>query len=290
LGDMALKDIRPEHLQHFYNEKMQHGASARTVRYFHTILHGALTQAEKHQLVARNIVTITEPPRKQRKEMQTLTLPQVSTGLLPAISNDRLFAAIFLMFGTGLRRGELLALRWRDMDIGGSVLHVRQTLVRVRNHKALGKAPKTTLIFQEPNSAYSRRTVPIPAECLAALKRHKARQAEEKLLLGQAYEDHELIFCRPNGKPLDPREFTRHFANLLRQAGVPAIRPHDARHTFATLMLELGESPKTVQTILGHSSVAITLDIYSHVSLELEKRAASRLNAALIEGKSSGLQ
>jgi len=213
--------------------------------------------------------------------MQTLTLEQVSHHLLPAIGNDRLFAAIFLMFGTGLRRGELLGLRWKDIDVGSSVLHVRQTLVRVKNHTAPDNEHKTTLIFQDPKTAYSRRTVPIPAECLAALKRHKARQAEEKLMLGQAYEDHGLVFCRPAGIPLDPREFTRHFHTLLRQAGVPPIRLHDARHTFATLMLELGESPKTVQTMLGHSSVAITLDIYSHVSLELEKRAASRLNAAL---------
>jgi len=100
-------------------------------------------------------------------------------------------------------------------------------------------------------------------------------------MLGQAYEDHDLVFCRPDGKPVDPREFTRHFHKLLQQGGLLSIRLHDARHTFTTLMLELGESPKTVQTMLGHSSVAITLDIYSHVSLELEKRAASRLNAAL---------
>jgi len=98
------------------------------------------------------------------------------------------------------------------------------------------------------------------------------------------------FFAVQQATPIDPREFTRHFHTLLGQAGVPAIRLHDARHTFATLMLELGESPKTVQTLLGHSSVAITLDIYSHVSLELEQRAVSRLNAALIEGKSSGLQ
>ena len=285
LGLIALRDLRPEHLQHFYNEKAQQGLSSRTIRYGHTLLYSALAQAEKNQLVARNVATLTEPPRKERKEMQTLTLEQVSHHLLPTIEHDRLFAAIFLMFGTGLRRGELLGLRWKDIDVGASVLHVRQTLVRVKNHAAPDHEHKTTLIFQDPKTAYSRRTVPIPAECLAALKRHKARQAEEKLMLGQAYVDHGLVFCRPAGTPLDPREFTTHFHTLLRQAGVPPIRLHDARHTFATLMLELGESPKTVQTMLGHSSVAITLDIYSHVSLELEKRAASRLNAALTGGK-----
>ena len=107
------------------------------------------------------------------------------------------------------------------------------------------------------------------------------QQAQEKLLLGQAYEDHGLVFCQPDGKPIDPRNFARYFDKLIKRADLPKISPHDARHTFATLMMELGESPKTVQEMLGHSRVAITLDIYSHVSLELEKKAAARLNAAL---------
>jgi site-specific recombinase XerD len=115
-----------------------------------------------------------------------------------------------------------------------------------------------------------------------ALKHHKGGQAEERLLLGEAYHDEGLIFCLADGKPIDPRNFARSFAQILRRAGLPQMRVHDLRHTFATLMLELGESPKTVQTMLGHSRVAITLDIYSHVSLELEKRAAAKLNALLL--------
>jgi integrase len=281
MGHLPLKDLRPEHLQHFYNKKRRQGASARTVRYLHTLLYGALTQAEKNQLVFRNVATLVEPPRKERKEMQTLTLQQVTDHLLPALAEDRLFAAIYLLFGTGLRRGELLALRWRDVDLDAGVLHVRQTLVRVKNHESKEDERKTRLDFQEPKTAYSRRTVPIPEECLAALRRHKARQAQEKLVLGPAYEDQGLVVCWPDGRPIDPRHLNSHFEKVLKQTGLPSIRLHDLRHTFATLMLELGESPKTVQAMLGHSSVAITLDIYSHVSLELEKRAASRLNAAI---------
>jgi len=267
--------------QHFYNEKMQQGASARTVRYCHTLLSNALAQAEKHQLVARNVSKLTALPRETRKEMQTLSLAQVADTLLPAIAQDRLFAAIFLGFGTGLRRGELLALRWKDVNVSTGTLQIRQTLVRITNHDAPARKGRTQLLLQEPKTSHSRRTVPIPEECLAALKQHKARQAEEKLLLGQAYHDHGLVFCQADGKPIDPRNFLRSFDRLIAQAGLPPIRFHDARHTFATLMLELGESPKTVQTMLGHSRVAITLDIYSHVSLELEKKAAAKLNAAL---------
>jgi integrase len=282
LGHMPLRDLRPEPLQHFYNASREQGCSSRTVRYCHTILHGALAQAEKNQLVTRNVSTLTERPRKERQEMQTLTLEQVATGLLPILAADRLGAAIFLAFGTGLRRGELLALRWQDIDVSAGILHVRQTLVRVRNHGAKGNEEKTRLVFHEPKTATSRRTVPLPDGCLTALKRHKACQAEEKLLLGQVYQDHGLVFCGPRGTPLDPSEFTRHFHQVLQQGGLPSIRLHDARHTFATLLLELGESPKTVQTMLGHSSIAITLDIYSHVSLELEKKAAAKLHAALV--------
>jgi integrase len=282
LGHLPLQDMRPDHLQRFYNNMAKNNFSARTIRYCHTIVHGALAQAERHQLVVRNVSKLTERPGETRKEMRTLTQAQVSGTLLPALANDRMFAAILLACGTGLRRGELLALRWQDVDLDAGLLHVRRTLVRVRNYD--GGARKTRLAFHEPKTAHSRRTIPLPEGCLVALRHHKARQAEERLLLGGAYHDEGLVFCLADGKPLDPRNFARSFAHMLTSAGLPQMRVHDLRHTFATLMLELGESPKTVQAMLGHSRVAITLDIYTHVSLELEKRAAARLNAVLLGG------
>jgi integrase len=290
LGQIALRDLRPEHLQHFYNQTMQQGLAAGTVRFCHTLLHGALAQAEKHGLLVRNVTTLTEPPRDAHTEMHTLTLAQVTTRLLPAITQDRLCAAIFLAFGTGLRRGEILALRWKDIDQKAGTLEVRQTLVRVKNRAMGAGAARTRLLIQEPKTQHSRRTVPIPEACLAALHQHRARQAEERLRLGPAYQDHGLVFSRSDGTPMDPERLPRTFARLLREAGLSPLRFHDARHTFATLMLELGESPKTVQTMLGHSRVAITLDRYSHVSLELEKKAAAKLNAALTGRASAGLQ
>jgi integrase len=174
-----------------------------------------------------------------------------------------------------------LALRWQDVDLARGLIHIRQTLARVRVHGRSSAGQKTRLIFQEPKTEQSRRTIPIPADIVEELLRHKARQAQERLLLGQAYEDHGLVFCAANGRPLEPVDFYRRFVRPLLRAGLPARRFHDARHTFATLMLELGESPKTVQTMLGHTTISTTLDIYSHVSLELEKRAAAKLNEAL---------
>ena len=280
IGHLAAQELRPEHVQRLYNDTLKAGLAPRTVRYIHAVIHGALEDAMKHQLVVRNVSDATILPGDVKREMQPLTLTQVRQ-LLAAIEQDRLFPAVLLELGTGLRRGELLALRWQDLELQRGLLQVQHTLERVRNHEATGNDKKTRLIFQEPKTARARRTIPIPQDSLEALKRHKARQSQERLLLGEAYQDRGLVFCLPDGTPLEPRNFTRHFDGLLKQAGLPHIRFHDARHTFATLLLELGEHPKTVQTLLGHSRIATTLDIYSHVSLELETRAADRLNAAL---------
>jgi integrase len=266
LGHIALKDLRPDQVQRFYNEKKDIGLSPRTIRYIHTVLHGALKQAMKNQLVVRNVSEATILPRGKTRKMRPLSLEEVNK-LLTTVKDDRLFPAIFLELGTGVWRGELLGLRWRDLNLDAGLLQVRQTLVRVGNHDATTGDCKTTLIFQEPKTDYSRRTIPIPEDIIEELKRHKAQQAQEKLLMGQLYRDYGLVFCQANGQPIDPRNFTRYFERLLKRAGLPRIRFHDGRHSFATLMLELGQSPKVVQTMLGHTKIATTLDIYSHVSL-----------------------
>jgi integrase len=280
LGHMPIKTLRPDHVQRFYNDKRDEGLSPRSIKYIHTVLHAALKEALKNQLVARNVSEATTLPAAKTRKMQPLTLEQVNQ-FLAAIKEDRLFPALFLELGTGLRRGEILALRWRDLDLDTGVLHVRQTLVRVRNRETTDGARKTRLLIQEPKTDHSGRTIPVPEDIVETLKHHKAQQAQEKFLLGQAYNDQGLVFCQANGMLRDPRNFTRHFERLLMQAGLPHIRFHDGRHTFATLMLELGESPKTVQTMLGHTKISTTLDIYSHVSLDMERKAAASLNTLL---------
>jgi integrase len=157
-------------------------------------------------------------------------------------------------------------------------------MTMTQNHVAALGDRKTRLICQPPKTAHSRRTIPLSADAIDALRRHKAVQAQEKLLFGEAYQDHGLVFCAPDGQPINPRLVTRQFQRLLQAAGMPHVRFHDLRHSVATMLLELGESPKTVQTLLGHSRINITLDIYSHVSLDLETRAVAKLTAAL-QGK-----
>jgi integrase len=140
---------------------------------------------------------------------------------------------------------------------------------------------KLRIIFQAPKTDRSHRTIPIPADIVEVLQRHKARQAQKRLLLGAAYEDHALVFCSAIGRPISPPDFYKASVRLLQRTGLPRVRFHNTRHTFATLMLELGESAKTVQTMLGHTTITTTLDIYSHVSLDPEKRAAAKLNDVL---------
>ena len=204
----------------------------------------------------------------------------MNTQLLPVLKGHRLYAAFLTLFMVGLRRGELLGLRWQDVDWKSEALHIRQTLARMKNHEV----GHTHLIFQEPKTEKSRRTIPLPEGCLTALRQHRAHQAAEKLALGPAHNDHSLVFCHADGRPIDPRTLNRYFSQALAQAGLAPIRLHDACHTFATWLLEQGVSPKVVQTMLGHSSIALTLDIYSHVSLDLEKPAAATLNAVLASG------
>jgi integrase len=144
---------------------------------------------------------------------------------------------------------------------------------------------QTRLHFQEPKTEKFRRSVAMSDICLAALRRHKAQQAEEKLLLGPGYQDHGLVFAQAGGRPIDTRLMNLYFTQALRRAGVPAVRLYDARHTFATWMLEQGTQPKVVSEMLGHSKINTTLDVYGHVSLELQQQATAKPNAALTGGR-----
>ena len=236
LGHIPLRELRPGHAQRYYNEKIQQGLEARTIRLHHVLLSNALAQAEKNQLLARNICRLVDPPRQTRKERGTLTVEQVTTQFLPVLQGDRLYAAYLTLFMGGLRR--------RTQGCSGRMLMC--TLVCCMCGKPWcayitmmqkREETKTRLVFQEPKTEKSRRAVPLPDMCLAALKSHKVRQAEEKLLLGQGYQEHGLVFAQADGTPIDPRRINLYFTQALKRAGLPAIRLHDARHTYATWIL-----------------------------------------------------
>ena len=203
--------------------------------------------------------------------MQTLS-PEQARQLLDTAAGDRLGALYVLALSTGMRQGELLALHWENLDLDAASLQVRGTLRRVDGGLAV----------LEPKTAASRRQITMPAAAVDALRRHRAAQNEERLRIGSAWHDNDLVFANEIGRPIEPGNLVRRsFQALLAQAGLPRIRFHDLRHTAATLMLSRGVHSKIAAETLGHSRVGVTLDIYSHVTPTMQREAAAAMDEVL---------
>ena len=271
IGKVRLVRLSPQHLQRLYAGRLEAGLSPASVVQLHAVLRRALGQAARWGLVARNVASLVTPPRLERREMTTLSPEQART-LLEAAAGDRLAALYVLAINTGMRQGEILALRWRDVDLDGGTLQVKATL----------QSAGEEFVFAEPKTAHSRRQVALNRPAAEALSSHRARQAEERLQLGAAREDNDLVFANEVGRPIAAANLrNRSFWPLLVRAGLPRIRFHDLRHTAATLLLGRGVHPKIVSEMLGHSQIAITLDLYSHVTPTMQRQAADELEAAL---------
>ena len=283
LGRYELQKLSAQHLQAFYAKKSEEGLSATTINHFHNVLHKALDTAVKWNLVARNVCDLVSPPRRKRFEVHPLTLEQVRK-LLSVVDGHEMEALFKLALATGLRRGELMGLKWQDINFDAGVLQVRRILSRVPT-----KMPGKGYVEAEPKTQKSRRSVVIAPFALEALKKHQIRQLEAKLKVGSAWQEHDYVFCTSIGTHLNPtRDMLDQFKALLLKAGLPDIRFHDVRHSAATLLLSVGVHPKVVQEILGHSQISITMDVYSHVLPGMQQDAMSRLNDALKEGIVSG--
>jgi integrase len=271
IGRAKLKALTPAHVRGIYRKKLEAGLSARTVQYIHVTLHKALKQAVRDGLVPRNSTEAVKPPQVRREEIHPLTSEQVKT-LFEAAKGDRLEALYILAVTTGLRQGELLGLKWDDVDMESSALQVRRTLTTAKGGAVLS-APKTK---------GSRRTVRLSQTALEALRSHLARQLEEIDRVGSLWRENSLIFASEVGEPLNRHDLTlRRFKPLLRRAGLPEIRFHDLRHTCATLLLSKNVNPKIVSEMLGHATIAITLDTYSHVLPTMQESAAKAMEDAL---------
>jgi len=254
------------------------GLSPRSVRYVHTIAHRLFKDAVRWGRLARNPADAADPPRGTTSgspDMVTWTAEELARFLDGARSIDRHWAAYLLLATTGMRRGEALGLRWSDLDLAACRAAIRQTVVTV-NHE---------VHFGTPKTAKGRRTVTLDAVTIAGLREHRKAQAAERLLMGAGWRDHDLVFARVDGSPLHPERFSRSFAERSRQLGLPKIRLHDLRHGWATMALAAGVHPKVVQERLGHASISITLDTYSHVSPALHGEAAETVAALVFGGK-----
>lgn len=278
LGDVPLAKLQPHTLQDFYNEKLESGRidgkgglSTRMVRYFHAIIRQALQQAVKEGLIPRNVADATSPPVIRNKKMQPLTEDQAVT-FFEYARGDRLFAAYVLCATTGLRRGEICGLCWDCVDLNGGVVIVRRQMQILKRGLTLKETTKTKS---------GRRQIALTDDAIKELKNHRRRQAQEKLLMGEAYQNNDMVFCEADGTFFDPRRLTKRFQRLLQAAGLPKVRLHDLRHTHASLLLARGVHPKVVQERLGHSSITMTLDLYSHLAPGMDEAAAASLNGLL---------
>ena len=249
--------------------------SARTVRYLLVLLRMALNEACKLDLVARNVAMLVDFPRSESPEIRPYT-PEEATAFLDAADGHRLGVLFSAAMALGLRKGEALALKWPAVDLEHRTLSVRLTLQRIK----MPGDEKGALILKEPKRC-SRRTLNVPPVIVSRLAAWKQRQDEEQMLAGSRWHDTGFVFTTGIGTPLEPRKVEQVFHQIVRAAGLPRVRVHDLRHTAATLLLAQGVHPRVVMELLGHSQIAITMNLYSHVLPALKKDAADKMEAVL---------
>jgi integrase len=279
LGHLKLAQLQTAHLQKLYNEKLNGGRldgkpgglSSRSIKYIHTVIHSCLEQARKEGMIQVNPADAVKLPKREQKEIKYLGTAEAAI-FLAAAKESKHFAAFFLALNTGMRRGELLGLRWQDIDFETGQLTVTQGLVRIS-----GKG----LVFQEPKTKLSNRVINLSPAVLAVLKEHKRKQNEYRLMAGGGYrKDLDLVFANELGEPIDPRAFTRVFERIVKKTGLD-VTFHGLRHTFATIALEQGVDVKTIQETLGHHSSAFTMDVYSSVTAKMKREAADKVGNLL---------
>jgi len=278
IGRLPLSRLEVHHHESMYALKIEEGLAPATVRQIHAIVRKALDRAAVVGTVPRNVGALAKPPRVPKHEIQPLTAAQASA-LLAAAAGDRLEALYVLSLTTGMRIGEVLGLRWADVELDGHHLQVRHTL---RHHRSGGG-----WTLGEPKSARSRRRIRLSSVAILALRVHRARQAEERLALGPAWEAHDFVFANRKGTPIRANNLRRRsFAQLLEASGLPAsTRLHDLRHTAATLLLLQNVHVKVVSELLGHASTSFTMDRYAHVLPPMQETAANAMDALLKGGE-----
>jgi integrase len=280
IGEIKLGKLAAQNVREFLNAKMGSGLSPQTTKSLLVVLRSALAVAVKDGQLPRNVASLVDPPRVPRRQMKAFT-PTEARAFLSAVAGDRLEAVYTVAVALGMRQGEILGLRWRDVDLATGMLTVRAALQRIDK--------KLTEV--EPKSTSSHRPIHLPATCLSALIRHKAKQEQERQWAGSRWKDAGYVFTTRVGTAIDARDLLRNYFRITRPKAkpgeepvklpFPAIRFHDLRHSCATILLAQGVSPKYISELLGHSQVSFTMQVYAHAIPEVQKAVADKMDAIL---------
>lgn len=269
LGWLKLEELRVEHVQELLNRKAAI-LSARSVSHLRAVLRNALEEARRRGLLVVNVATLVRLSTPVRPDLRILSAQQAQQ-FLAAVERDRLAALYTLALHIGMRLGELLGLRWEDVDLVGATITVRKALQRI----------DAQLRLVEPKSRQSRRTIPLSEPVVGALLEHQRQQAAEQLAAGPRWNDGGFVFASPIGRPLDLTGVSKAFRRALTAAGLTGLRFHDLRHSCTSLLLHAGNDPRTVADILGHSQVRLTLDTYAHTPAARQREALDGMGRLL---------
>jgi len=282
LGGVRLAELRPHHVQDYIGWALSKGRrlrngglSHRTVQYHYRILSKALGDAVKMGLIVVNPCKGVASPKPPHNDIPAIG-PNELSKLLDAIRHSTYYIYYHTLLLTGMRRNELIASKWRDLDLELACFYISHSLYRLDDG---------TVILKEPKTARSRRAIDLPLSLVTLLRQYRSDQESQRLMLGKDLTEDDFVFCHIDGSPLNPNTVTHTFAKVAVRAGLPHLRLHDLRHIHATMLLKAGVHPRVVQERLGHSSIATTLDIYSHTIPGLQKAAAERLDALLPVGE-----
>lgn len=279
IGNIKLKDLRTTHLQRYYNElQSEHNKPASTIRNLNTRLKPCLDAAEKQDYIQKNYCKlVTLPKNNNTKDINILTKEEQKK-FIDYIKGHKLEVFFLVALGTGLRLGELLGLKWSDINFDTGIVTVSRSLSRSKNQIT----GKYEIIEQVPKTKNSYRDVAIPDNILSKLKEHKKSQNKQILLLGESYINNNYVFANDIGRSIDDKMPGRNLKSILKKLDIEPIKFHALRHTYATRLFEINVPPKTVQALLGHSDISMTMDIYTHVMNDTKLEAVEKLNDVFI--------
>jgi integrase len=277
LGTIELNKLKPLHIQGFYNYCINDlNLSTTTVRQFHAIIHKALNKAVEWQMLNNNCSNAVDKPKKAKVDFTVLGDIETNM-LLKRLEHMTLYIPVLIAVTTGMRRGEICGLKWENIDLDNGIIYVKEQLQKIENKLELVKV----------KTDGSKRKIIMLDYTIPILKEHKKKYLTLKLRLGEAFKDEGFVVFQADGSPYEPEYITKNYGRVLgrisKELAIPKIRFHDLRHTHATLMLKAGVHPKVVAERLGHSSITMTLNTYSHVLPDMQQEAAEKLNALLIK-------